>query len=1490
MAFSVTLLLFQYKPVQTWAAKKAADYLSSKLHAKVGIRSVAIKPFSSVTVEGLYVLDEKKDTLLNAPKLTINLKNFSILRSISQKTIDFKLIQLDDGDFYLKRQKNNRSNLRFILDYFSSSTPDTSKTASKPWKIIFETVAINNLHFRYKNQRVPDTLSYQVNFDDIDVKGFSAVIKNIDFKNHLFKGDITNLTLHEKSGFYLKKFNTRATIDSNQILAQNLFVLTNHSSLKNFFRMKFKTFEDINDHIADKVYMEGDFHSSQISSADVSYFTDGLSSVKFDLGLDGRIQGFVNKLTGKDLRITGGKSTYIKGNFSLTGLPKWNSTFLDLKFDRLATNKPDMDFLYNRFTGTTNRHVPNVFEKFGDIDFVGQFKGYQRDFKASGSFKTKLGRFDPDIALKIDRSGTPVYSGKIDTYAFNVGSLLDNETLGMISLNATFDGAGNDLKHMTEKLNATISSIDFKGYSYKNVAIDGTFQKEVGAADITIDDENVKLNLTGTVDLNPALPVYDFKADISKAQFQPLNLLKDTITFTSQLTSKFSGNALSNLTGSLSLSQTRIIDPRNNYVLDSLKINATDSGGVKSINLRSDFADGYIKGNYDLATLPGYFKTIVKQYVPSLKNADSVIIKPQDFEFKLEIKNPDPLIAFFKPNLHIPEQGTINGKFDSENKTETIGGYIKTIRLGKTVFHNLILDGSNYKDYLGLNISLDKIELTDSLFIKNVTINNFLKNDSLNFNVKLSDQNTINSLDLYGLVNFGKDTVATIQLLPSDITLEQQDWRVADKVRIRLLTGKTEVSGFEMSSGIQKVKIDGFISDNPLDELKVTFDKFSMATFNQLTRRQEGVQLSGLLNGDVKLSELLNSPGIDAHLGIDSLAINKTLVGNVKVESDLGPDRKKAGLKVSVTNHGVETLKLTGTYGIGHNEDDNLDFDVKMNQTQGVIFEPFINDLVSNVKGNISTNLRVTGPPSWPQLNGTIILSGTGVTVNYLKTAYKVTDTLRVTNSVININNMSVTDSKGGTGTITGTVDLNNFSNPDIEAELTAKNLMALNTTFRDNHLYYGSAFATGRFTFSGPVKNLDIDIKAKTETGTVFNIPLNTSTTVSDNDFIHFVSHRDTNKIISRLNSFNGITLDMDLTTNEKSLVRITTDYGLLEGRGQANDLSLKINSLGDFEMFGDFLISSGKFDFTAKNFISKNFLVNEGGTIRWTGNPANANINLSAIYEVRTDIQPLYAAAGSSSPKGHSQELVQAQVILTKSLLQPNIDFNFNFPLDPSINEDLTTYLSDNNNRSQQALSIIVRRQFSSGANGNINQQVQNTAGEVISEFAFNKVNSFISQSNIKGFDLNIRSLNDLSASYRIKDRLIFTGSLFNPYSNTSSGGVVTTSSSDLIQSNSSFFNTPLSSLTKDFDIQYLIRKDGALSARYSYRLLNSTTLNTLYNQLNEDYVNGLGLIYQRDFDNFGEFLHLIFNGNTTKFKQIQLPKPQNTTALSPTQPGQN
>lgn len=1446
LTLSILLLAFQYKPVQTWAAKKATKYLSDELQTTVSIKSLYIRPFSTVVIEGLYILDKKKDTLLNTPKLAVDVNGFSIFNSIKQRLITFSAIELDNGSFYLKKQKDSTTNLDFIINYFNSG--DTAKTTSKPWTINFDKITINNFHFRYKNQLV-DTAMAQVNFDDIDVKHFSTVVLNMDIKNHLFKGNVQKLTLEEKSGFYVKNLTSNVTIDTNQVLAQNLHLKTGHSDLKDYFRMKFKSFSDFEE-FNTKVYMDGDFKSSRVSSADIAYFTSGLEKVSFDLGLDGRAHGTVGNIKSKGVTITGGQATFIKGDFNLRGLPDWDNTFLELRFDQIASNKKDIDYLISHFSGQPNLKVPDIINKFGNINFTGRFSGLQNDFVAYGIFKTKLGRFDSDINLKIDKKGNPSYSGKLDAFNFDLGTLLDESSLGRTTFTSNIKGSGNNLKTLSEKGDAKIKYIDFNNYTYNNLSINGSFIRKLADGHITINDKNLKLDLKGKVNLNGQLPAFDLTATIKDAKLNALKLIKDTITLSTQLKTTFMGNDLKNLQGNILLSPIKIVDPRNNYLADSLYLSANGSGNAREIALQSDFADANIKGSFDLATLPSYFKTIVKKYIPSLQTT-IVPPKPEEFDFNLVIKKLDPLTSIFLPKLKIPEQGNFTGHFDSNNKTATLSGYVKTFKYGKIVFHDFIIDESTSDNLLGLNVSLKRVDLTDSLFIKDINITNFLKNDSLNFNVKLSDKNAVNQLDLYGLVEFGKDTTAKLKLLPSDVILEHEKWKIQDLVRIRLLNGKTQVSGFELSNGTQKVKINGFISDSPADVLKLSFEKFNMRTLNQLTKTS-GIFLKGYLNGDVNMTAITKDPGVDAKLTIDSLTMNKTLIGNVKLVSVLDNDRKQADVKLNIVNRGLETMNLAGIYAFGKDTEDNLNFDVKMNQTEAIIFEPFIKDLVSDVKGNISTNLKLSGSPSKPKLNGDVTLVNTGVTVNYLKTAYTVNSKVNVTNSVIKIDNMVLKDKKGGTGTANGTVDLNNPSNPDIEVDLVAKNLLALNTTFKNNHLYYGTAYGTGNFSFKGPVDNMKIDIKAHTEAGTIFNIPLNTSSTASEYDFIKFVSHSDTAKVVAKERAFNGVTLNFDLTADEKTVVRIATDYGLLEGSGVANNLKLNINSLGDFEMYGDFLITTGKFEFTAKNFISKNFTVSQGGTIRWTGNPAKAEINLKALYEVRTDRSPLYTAAGLQSPQGNKQVLVQAELILTKSLLLPVIDFDFNFPTDPSVKDDVATYLSDNNNRSQQALSIIVRRQFSSGSNNSLTNQVISTAGDAVTEFAFNKLNNLIAQSNIKNFDLNIRSFNEASASLRFfNDRLSFNGSLFT-----------NTASNDLFNNNNTtLFNQSFNAINKDFEALYRIRKDGNLTARYSYRILNSTTLNNLNNQLLPQYVNGLGLVYQRDFDTFREFIRNLF-----------------------------
>ena len=227
---------------------------------------------------------------------------------------------------------------------------------------------------------------------------------------------------------------------------------------------------------------------------------------------------------------------------------------------------------------------------------------------------------------------------------------------------------------------------------------------------------------------------------------------------------------------------------------------------------------------------------------------------------------------------------------------------------------------------------------------------------------------------------------------------------------------------------------------------------------------------------------------------------------------------------------------------------------------------------------------------------------------------------------------------------------------------------------------------------------------------------------------------------------------------------------------------------------------------------------------------------------------------------------------------MLQPTIDFDFNFPTDPSIKDDLGTYLNDYNNRSQQALSIIVRRSFASGNPSSLTNQVLGTAGDAVSEFAFNKLNTFISQSNIKNLDFSLQSFNDASATLRLMDdRLVLNGSLF---SNTGSSDI------SFNNTNTSLFNSSFNSLTKDFEAQYLLRKNGELTAKYSYRVLNTTTLNVI-DQLSVQYVNGVGLVFQNDFDTFGEFFRNLFRHKTHSTTPV-VPVNTSETPVSPEKTG--
>jgi len=201
----------------------------------------------------------------------------------------------------------------------------------------------------------------------------------------------------------------------------------------------------------------------------------------------------------------------------------------------------------------------------------------------------------------------------------------------------------------------------------------------------------------------------------------------------------------------------------------------------------------------------------------------------------------------------------------------------------------------------------------------------------------------------------------------------------------------------------------------------------------------------------------------------------------------------------------------------------------------------------------------------------------------------------------------------------------------------------------------------------------------------------------------------------------------------------------------------------------------------------------------------------------------------------------LAQAVMNLNGNLMRPDITFALNFPNDPYVKDELQSYLSDINNINQQALSLIVRRSFAPGSATDFSRELNNTLLSAGTELAFNQLNNLIAQSlNLNFVDLNIRSLNDASASFRFfNDRLIFTGGVTD-------------------RRNLNDLNVFSDRVVTDAELLYLIRKDGRLVLRGSNRL---NSRNFLPLTMNENYVSALGLVYRQEFYTFQEYFRRLF-----------------------------
>lgn len=1421
----ITIIALQFSVVQTIASKWVASYLSEELEADISLDRIYIRPLSSLELVNFQWKDKNGEMIIAIESLE---SSFSFSEILNNK-LQINQIVIDKGYVNFEIYKDS-TNLTSIINYFSTPKKTESNT-SKKLVLKLEEITFKNNHFKIVDH-TEKHYNKGVDFSDLDICEFSAVFKDISLDSVL-RSTITGFTLKEKSGLIIRKLETIASYGAKHMEFQNLYLATNKSHLQTYLKFEYESIQSF-ENFMKAVTVKATIHDSKIYSSDIEYFASDLKTVIFDTDIKrATLSGTVANIIARDVQLNTAQKTQFQGDFTIKGLPKINSTIFNFKIKELNTTAADVEYLVPKLANEPSFKLPPQLTTFGQIAFKGSFVGLYNDFNINGDFNTALGKLNTTTKVVITKPLT--YIGNVSTNDFAVGKLINNDIINNTAFDLKFKGSNLNIDDLSLKVEGDLRNTYINKYNYDRFIIAASIDQKILHLDGQAIDTNLDIDFNSTIDWQNNNPNYILNAKVKYAALNKLNWAnKDSIVLHSaSVNTNLIGNSLNTFVGHLNADSIKMSTTKGDFQINNINFNADGDESNRLLTLKSDVADANIKGNIDLNTIIPYFKSLAMRYAPASAITTSPY-SPQNFNIDLTIKSFKPIAALIDPNLSFDDGAYLNADFSSDYYTANFVAFSPTVTYKGIKLTNLEVQETADDKAFSLNINADRLNFSDSTYINNINISNILANDSLRFNIEMSEPTATNYLNLNGNIHFAHNKPAYIKLEPSALIINNDNWNLNNDAVLRISKGKIYINNLRLNQGLQQVKLDGIVS-NEDDHLNLLFDKFSLTSLNGITNPL-GINLKGALSGDVQIHSLLKSPFASAKITTTPIIYNEIPIGKLDLNAHYEPATGLVNLDLYLLDDIKRGIMLKGNYNFAETNDP-LDIKGNLNQIDLTIFQPFLRNLITGLQGRSNADVTVSGSLKNPKISGLARLYKSEFTVNYLKTPYKVDNQIAlIENNAIILQNFVIHDIRNQQARANGIVSLTKLANPYIDIDVYADNVMILNTNFKDNNLYYGTAYATGNFKFKGYTSSIAIDIDAKSQSGTIINIPFNSAMQVTDSDFIYFISKDSTeNKKREKRTSFNGLTMNMDFNLTPDAEVNLQTNLGSLKGNGRGA-ITMKISSLGDFEMFGDYVINNGKFHFTAQDFINKFFDIKEGGTVRWTGNPSEAVINLNAIYQQRTAIRPLYNAAGRDGED--ERVLAQADMLIKGTLEQPDISFDLNFPQNPYIKDQLQSYLSDANNVNQQALSLIVRRSFTPSSTDQIGKEVNNTLLSAGAEIAFNQLNNIISQSlNVNFFDLNIRSFNDASASVRLwDDRLVLTGGIADR---------TNFQATDL-----TFFRQ---GITTDAELTYRLRKDGSLMLRAYNR---PYTRNFLLRSSDSDYISALGLVYRQEFNSINEF----------------------------------
>lgn len=1454
----------------------AEDELSRLLGTDVTIGEVVVIPFNRLVVRDISANDDYGVKAASIKEVSARFEMMHFL-STGRIVIDYAAIDGLDAKIY-KKSDREPLNIAGIIERLQSK--DTTKR-EKHFDLAISTVTIRNARASYDVLDAPRTPG-RFNAKHVAVTGMALTAFAPRLSDKRIHVDLQDFKCREQSGLEITGLEACVRYTPRELSVENLRVMTPGSEL---------TFAPIevsypNPQSLNKIAKEIPVgvvlkKGSHVKPADFKALLPALQRFDTPVFVDFDVSGTLAKANINDLNITTmhfASPLEVNVSGAVDNLSRIKEATTDGLTVTARIPSQSVSELLNILPAKTAVKVRQPLTAAGDVSLAAVVRGGLESAEASVKMRTSSGTVDVEGVANRLASGAYDVSADARVENLELGRFLNQPKLGSVTAEFTAGGTvGTGIA--AGKISMDVSDIIYEGRNMGGITLDGEASADKRfnvSAEVDNDYGRVALMAHGSYDKND--PMISLSATIVNVDAGAIGLKKySSYRLSGNISAEMAGRFGGWLEGFADVGQVHFHDTegvRPPMDLNHLRVDIDTRNYPNRLSIDSDILNGHLDGRLNIYSIGRECKSIIASVMPALfphDTRESTVAEVQgsnDFTFEFTVASADRQSVFVNAPVQIVYPVNIDGRMNFADGILELTTDALYLQQGDKIIDNttvnVTLDSNDGRGNVyvtthmptqkgpmavvaALSAARDRIDTKVNWVIErakpingDISFSTLLGRDD--FNALTADVN-FNRSD----INFGNDTWT---IAPSRITWRPKELTVTD---------------FVMRSGNQAIHINGAATDSPDSQLSASLLNIQTVKIFE-TLDIDNALIGGEATGNAIIRNLFGTePELSCNdMHVRDISYNYCVLGDADLSAKWDTESKSVLLDADITEPGGKTSRLWGSITPAG---EKLDLNIDADHVRIGFLKQFMKAFAADVDGYASGKAHLYGTFKYIDMTGDLFAEKMGLKIGFTNTWYYAeNDSVHIRPGVIDIKDIRIKDVNGNSALLNGYVKHTFFKEPVFDFRVTqARDFLCYDVPESSDAKWYGHILGNGTASITGHPGVVNIGVDMATAPGSKFTFVLSDTEEADEYNFVQFrdvTPHPEVDSIIA-VDPLPAVVREYRDRQRAKALAKsapsdynmdfqvdITPDANIVlvmdpVGGDEINcvgkgNLRMTYASAGnDLHMYGSYTIDRGKYNFTLQDIIVKDFIIKDGSSITFTGDPYAANLDIKAVYNVNANLSDLDESFLSDRDLARTNVPVHAVLMAKGDMRQPDVSFDLEFPsLTGDIDRKVKSIISTDEMMNRQIIYLLALNRFYTP------DYMQTTKGNELFSVASSTLSSQLSSmlgklNNNISIAPNVRS--DRGDFSDLEVDLALSGTLLN----------------NRLRLNGNFGYRDRTVNTNQFigdvDIEYLLNKSGTWRLK-AYNRYNDQN----YYLRTAQTTQGVGIMYKRDFDNLFGIRH--------------------------------